>query len=61
MDEARQDQVEKLTSILNHIVVPAEGGFPEIEIRGFGPTDRVAAHLYDVCGVRVEESAGEVK
>lgn len=61
MGEGRDVQVARLTEILNHIVVPASGGFPEIEIRGYGPTDRVAAHLVDVCGVRVETPAEPVE
>ena len=61
MGEGRDVQVARLTEILNCIVVPASGGFPEIEIRGYGPTDRVAAHLVDVCGVRVVDPAEPVE
>lgn len=57
MDD-RQTQIDRLTRILGHINVPAGDGYPAIDMAFVGPTARVAAHLYDVEGVRVAEPEG---
>ncbi|WP_070976974.1 hypothetical protein [Corynebacterium sp. MC3] len=51
----RGQQIFKLTKILQHIKIPADPPWPEVDLRFEGPVDRIATHLYDACGVRVEE------
>lgn len=49
----REEQIRRIEAVLSHIEVPAQDGFPEIDIQFATPMERVAAHLYDACGVRV--------
>ncbi len=51
----RGQQIFKLTKILSHVQIPADPPWPEVDLRFEGPVDRIATHLYDVCGVRVAE------